>query len=110
MNGEIGIQTKKKWQFFLFIKEARILKGNCRQSQKKTMETNYSCIIVKAKIHAVVNTQLRADKVIICPKNSLNPASGTLSAAAIVEKNQGHPDDGLEGCDTLEAYGQAKVK
>ena len=47
---------------------------------------------------------------IICPKNSLNPARGTLSAAAIVEKNQGHPDDGLEGCDTLEAYGQVKVK
>ena len=29
---------------------------------KRTMKINYCCIIVKARIHAVVNTQLRADK------------------------------------------------
>ena len=28
---------------------------------KRTMKINYCCIIVKARIHAVVNTQLRAD-------------------------------------------------
>ena len=29
---------------------------------KRTMKINYCCIIVKARIHAVVNTQLTADK------------------------------------------------
>ena len=66
MNGEkIDILTKnpfhKRKIALQCVLQGPSLKGAVGKP-KRTMKINYCCIIVKARIHAVVNTQLTADK------------------------------------------------